>query len=74
MSDRNDRYQHQPWYGRLWRRRWYLLVPWTAWTLRKVDGGGMAWGLAIGMAQCRMRWWYTFDEAFPDFNRGDGVE
>ena len=64
-----DRYQNQPWYIRLWRRRWYLAIPyWTLlyWGNRWSDGEitdfHMARKLAVGQAQRNMKWWYTMEE------------
>lgn len=72
------RYQDCPWYVRLWRRRWYLLVPW--WTLRfrftpwvEPDTGEIvkdepynswetSWKIALGTATGKMNWYYTWDE------------
>lgn len=76
------RYQFQPWWVKLWRQRFLLLVPKRAfriwWTNRKprpcpgVEGHprcmcGMkhiaipfrnAWGIAQGLAHCRMNYTY----------------
>lgn len=66
-----NRYQFQSWYIKLWRRRWYLLIPfWTIihfiaerdeppeWKLSL----GECWHLAIGVAQGKMHWWHTMEE------------
>ena len=71
----DDRYQNQSWYIRLWRRRYYILVPFVAfrmwygllWT-RKVPlpqddySFDLCWKLAKGLAQGKMKWYYTMDE------------
>jgi hypothetical protein len=71
------RYQDCPWHVRLWRRRYYLPVPfhavsnWLALRRQPPDGRGwrpaasaweLAWQAAIGYAQIRMEWWHTMDE------------
>jgi hypothetical protein len=61
----DDRYQFQPWYIRLWRRRHYLPIPWVALRIKlrhPDDHWDMAWSLAKGLAQCRMKWTHTWAE------------
>lgn len=68
------RFQDSPWYVRLWRRRWLLLVPW--WTLKQRLSPGHwefidrewanAWGLSCGIAHGRMGWWFTAEEVWGD--------
>lgn len=65
--DLNKRYQVQPWYIKLWRRRWYLAIPY--WTLNAWLKGATAefpirvlWGLYTAMAQTKMDWYYTLEE------------
>ena len=62
-----QRYQFQPWYIKLWRRRWYLTIPY--WTLRTVLNEANKefsikdlWGISTGMAQSQMGWYYTIEE------------
>lgn len=64
-----NRYQHQPWYVQLWRRRWYLLIPiWTIdkWMLTWQDGERVsladAYSWAKGWTHYKMRWWYSMEE------------
>jgi len=62
-----NRYQNQPWYIKLWRRRWYLPIPYRAVriylrTSRDDMSWRNCWGLAKGLAQGPMEWWYTMDE------------
>ncbi len=64
-DDLRDRYQHQPWYIRLWRRRWYLMIPWYAWGFRKITDFP-AWSIAKAVAQGKMGWYYTMDEVFGE--------
>jgi hypothetical protein len=61
------RYQHQPWYVKLWRCRHYLAVP--LFTLRSWLNQGprplpwyALWGIHVGCAQVRMSYYYTPDE------------
>jgi hypothetical protein len=75
------RYQDCPWYVRLWRRRWYLMVPiWTIqyfktpWTNEDGSLGEESWNtwslsysIAVGEAQGKMRWYYTMDEVRERF-------
>lgn len=64
----NDRYQHKPWWVRLWRRRWQLLVPYWALRAYHRDPGfydysfSNAWGHALGEADLKMQWWWTLEE------------
>lgn len=76
------RFQDCPWYIQVWRYRWYLQIPFMAIYYRftpwvwKADSERVhvvefstwkeAWGMAVGDAQCRMNWLYTFDEIFGD--------
>jgi len=78
MTKPDDRYQHQPWYIRVWRCRYYLLVPWHAYKYQKgswIDENTeelakedpyiswrLGWKLAIGQAQGYMKYYYTWDE------------
>lgn len=69
-SDEKDRFQNQPWYIRLWRRRYYFNVPFDAisnwWRTRKVPalnfGFGNCWSIAVGTSHFKMKWYYTSDE------------
>lgn len=60
------RFQNCPWYIRLWRYRHYLTIPF--WTIRTWLGSGeplsfdICWVISKGMAQHRMKWYYTMDE------------
>lgn len=69
------RFQDCPWWIRLWRRRHYWRVPIVLWRLRRARWGmddpddpeqpitwQEAWAIAIGEAQVRMEWWYTWRE------------
>jgi len=64
------RFQHAPWYIKAWRLRFYLTIPFRAvrmWWNRAPDDDlpfSFWWGLATGIAQMEMRWWYTSEEVF----------
>ena len=73
----DDRYQNQPWYVKLWRRRYTLSAPFHALRYWKNMRGKLlapeipdsrewefrdAWKLAIGSAHAKMKWYYTIDE------------
>lgn len=68
----DNRFQHQPWYVRLWRRRHQLAVPFqaTRWWLHHRNKGHpdsdfrFHWSLAMGIAHHRMKWTYTSAEVF----------
>jgi hypothetical protein len=69
----DDRFQNQPWYVRLWRRRILLRVPHRAvetWRYARAMGKPMrfknCWGFELGSAHHRMKWYYTADEVFRD--------
>jgi hypothetical protein len=65
---RDDRYQFQPWYIKLWRRRHQLVIPYM--TFRYcwvgdwpgIDTWKLAWRVAVGEADYRMNWLYTLEE------------
>jgi len=68
-----DRYQCQPWYVKIWRRRHYILI--TYYTVRywlcdrKKDnpiGWINCWGIEVGSAQILMKWYYTTEEVFGE--------
>ncbi len=68
----NDRYQNQPWWVKLWRRRHYLMIPFIALRLRWFNElDGMDWGVATGMQQIKMRWYYTSEEVWDDLGLED---
>lgn len=85
-SNKSNRFQHQPWYIKLWRFRWYLLIPFNAikfyWhehtrPLRpefKADWRmtfAQCWGLATGCAQIPMNWIYDWEELKPRQSKWD---
>lgn len=49
------RYQECPLLIRIFRMRWYLVVPW--WALKTNN-----WSLAVGLAHCKMRYLWTWEE------------
>lgn len=61
-----NRYQHQNWYIKLWRRRYYLLIPFTAYSIWKTgEKFKVAWSLAIGLTQVKMNWLYDWKKPRP---------
>jgi len=66
---RDPRYQFQPWYVKVWRRRHYLMIPCVAvsiW-LKGHDTWPHAWSIAIGTAQIKMQWTWKVDECRQRF-------
>jgi hypothetical protein len=69
LCDPKDRYQFQPWYIKLWRRRHTIPVPYYAlrswWRhLDKHDPTPFrfAWDIEMGWAHIKMGWWITSEE------------
>lgn len=69
MSNESELYQHQPWHIKLWRRRHYITIPFVAVKIWMIDEGGAhnfsfsaSWSIAIGLAQIKMKWTYSYDE------------
>jgi len=67
--DKSDRYQFQPWYIKLWRRRHYLRIPYSAFRMVILTRCGerpfsfrTAWSVAIGLADVKMNWVYDWNE------------
>jgi len=64
------RYQNQPWYIKLWRRRHYLRIPFMAvkfWSHKTLSSNkhvsfSFCWKLSIGIVQGDMKWYYTWEE------------
>lgn len=64
-----DRYQFQPWYIKLWRRRYLILVPYFAlksWWKHLDSHEPLrlkhAWSIERGWAEIKMQWWITAEE------------
>lgn len=83
MSEHLRRFQCQPWYIRLWRYRHYLPIPFRAvrwWISDHIRKDGrkepfdLFWGLAIGLAQGPMKWYYTMFETFGRIQSRFGPE
>ncbi len=59
------RYQHSPWYVKIWRWRWKLLVPFEAMEILIAnlgeEGPRVCWKIAQGLAEYRMHWYYDWD-------------
>lgn len=73
-----DRFQYQKWYIKLWRYRYYLLIPYRAiifWWHKPWDhkrdwwGFKIAWKIEIGMAQGKMKWYWTLEEVKKRLDR-----
>lgn len=71
MSNKADRYQYQPWYIKLWRRRHYIPIPIVALLAYlgrpsfedgDVPSFKVCWHLAIGLAQVKMNWLHDWEE------------
>lgn len=64
MTELERRYQHQPWCVKLFRCRWYLMVP--LWTLHgwlfHGDPWSERWSISVGSAHGKMGYWYTAEE------------
>ena len=62
----SDRFQNQNVFVKLWRYRYYLYIPVVAvtawWSNRDEIRFGEAWAIAVGLAQTKMKWYYTFEE------------
>ena len=69
------RFQYCPWYMKLWRYRYYIPIPYYAvrayiWQFYHIEKGEIEeplplrvhWGIAKGMAQVAMKWYYTMEE------------
>ena len=81
MSDKDDRYQYQPWYVKLWRKRHILPVPFRAlrWWMKALqkplyDENGyrrdtfyICYSIERGMADYNMKHYYTLEEVQQDF-------
>jgi hypothetical protein len=71
---KQDRFQYQPWYIKLWRYRWYLLIPldiFKMWLYNKTSKDFIPpnpyslqnyCDIAIGSAQIKMKWVYDFED------------
>lgn len=69
----DPRYQYQPWYIKLWRRRYYIPVPFKV--LRSKlrvphEPWYVLWSIHIGLAQCAMQWTYKWEDIKDDLYTG----
>ena len=81
QKELDDRYQNQNLLVKIWRRRWYLLIPYSTidmWLrnvfhLRDEEGtfGSLRvyWSIAVGSAQGPMKWYYTMEETKEHFKQ-----
>lgn len=74
---KDNRYQHQRWWVKLWRRRWYVVIiplflkySRGRWETGERVGTSTAWSIAVGLAQSKMRWYRTHDEVFGHLDTG----
>ena len=61
---KEDRYQYQPWYICFWRRRYYIMIPYTTfkfWKGNKISWK-LCWSIAMGIIQYKMNWVYDWEE------------
>lgn len=67
-----ERYQCQPLHVRVWRCRKYLKVPYRAMMLWKDSLNDYTfsecWDICVGLAQHRMKYYYTMSETFGDWS------
>jgi len=70
---------------KLWRYRWYLLIPfkWLYYTVVGfmiqddstgeyfISRGKQLWKLLIGVAQIKMEWHYTSEEVFSKLDKSE---
>jgi hypothetical protein len=67
------RFQDSPWYVKLWRYRYYIPIPYSAVRTYILDGKALdlsfanAWGIAVGMAQVKMHWYYDWNDFRDEF-------
>lgn len=65
-NSKKDRYQFQPWYIKLWRRRWYVVILYWAFMMWfrnfKRFPLSFCFKLATGIAQSRMNWTYDWKD------------
>lgn len=74
---KEKRFQECNWIEKMWRYRWYLTLPFSwCWYQyikpfyitddksfeRETVNGKMLWKLLIGIAQSKMKWYYTWEE------------
>jgi hypothetical protein len=77
----DDRYQHQTWLVRCWRRRHYFAIPFVAFRIWRSEqtrelqdehdwrlSFKNSWRLATGLAQGKMKWFYYSSELGYDFS------
>lgn len=67
---KEKRYQYQPWYIKLWRRRHYLRIPFMAFRIwiGSKERFDVCWSLSTGLVQGDMKWYYTWEETKERLN------
>ncbi len=72
---KDNRYQFQPWYVKLWRRRHYISVPFMALGFWDTEmSWRTSWSLAKGLAQGKMNWVYTMKEVMERIEKRERKE
>lgn len=87
VLDKQNRFQYQPWYIKLWRLRYYLPIPFMAvrfWLYERKrelededdwrDSFSNMWSIAKGMAHHKMHWVYDWEEIREDLMRKYNIE
>jgi hypothetical protein len=64
MTAKNNRFQYQPWYIKLWRYRYYIKIPFIAGSMfiKCKTLRGHCYSVAKGLMQAKMNWVYDWDE------------
>ena len=77
MRSLENRYQNQPWHIKLWRRRYYIMIPYLAlsfWFKSKKYYFKFCWSVSVGLVQSKMKWYYTTEEVFGRIKKRTGRE
>ncbi len=64
--NKQNRFQYQPFYIKLYRFRWYLLIPFETFKIWiynwKEESFCTCWHICKGLAQMRMNWMYDWED------------
>ena len=75
QPNKSNRFQDQPWHIKLWRYRYYILIPYWAtrmWLFENFKDPlsfKNCWSIAIGLAQINMEWLYSWEESKQRLNK-----